>query len=530
MQGAEVLLSYAKTAIVLTIVLTVLVAIHELGHFWFARALGMKVDAFAVMMGGRRTTDLSERLKSPMLAAKWVALIYLAAVALLIVGAFGDIPILYTIALAAVAVVIPLWIASRIATLYHAQPNDLVKAMGGAWAGAIVMLFLATRFRGTGVNDVLSLLFFASLIGILILYYKPVAGKAEDTPMGHGQLEINDEVVPVLFRPLLARTDRHGTEYSMLILPLGGFAQIKGMHPKDDGSETLVEGGFYSKSPFKRWLVLFAGPLFSVLLGIVLLTSYFVVVGREVPSEKAVIAEAVADKPAAKAGLKAGDVITSVDGVPIKVWYDFLSNVRDKGAKPVSIEVLRNSQKLTFLVIPSVDEEPTEVVGKDGLPTGVKKIQSKIGLRQMTDHVPMSFGEALDASVKAPVAMVAGLAGIAANPSRAKDEVGGTASIAIQAHKASQEGFWTVVRLAALLSISLGVMNLLPIPPLDGGQMMVAFIEMLRGGKRLSIQVQNMVATVGMFAILALVAFVMFADVNKLMGKKPEPPGISKPK
>jgi len=517
MQGVQTILSYLQTAVVLTLVLTVLVAVHELGHFWFARAFGMKVDAFAVMMGGIRQTSLKDRLVGRMANSVWVAVAYLGAVFALLIGAFGEVPWLYTGSLALVSVVLPVWVACRLGTLYHLKPNDIVRTMGMSWGAFLVLLFVATRFQGVVINEVLSLLFFASLIGLLFVYYAPVLKKPEDSPMGHGVVQINGEEVPVRFRPLWSRTDRHGTEFSMLLLPLGGFAAIRGMHPKDDGSEVKVEGGFYSKSPLARFLVLFAGPLFSVLLGVVLLTGYFMLHGQEKPVDRVEIGTLVVGSPGQKAGLQVGDQIVSVEGQPVARWFDFVRMIRDRQEVPVSLQVRRGGERLQVSVTPKRDQSPTPVLGPDG-PTGETKIQAKIGAAQATERVQLGFAEAVRASLVAPVAMVGGLAGLATNPSRAKDEMGGTASIVNQAHKATQEGFWMVIRLAALLSISLGVMNLLPIPPLDGGQMVVAFIEMLRGGRRLSIQVQNVVATAGMIAMLALIAFVMFVDVNRFLG------------
>jgi regulator of sigma E protease len=123
----------------------------------------------------------------------------------------------------------------------------------------------------------------------------------------------------------------------------------------------------------------------------------------------------------------------------------------------------------------------------------------------------------------APVTMVSGLLGIVRQPARASDEVGGPGTIALFAFEATKQGLVGILALAAGLSISLGIMNLLPIPPLDGGQMLVAFVEMLRRGRRLSIQVQNLVANVGFVLVLLLVFSVLAVDVGRIVGRKQNP-------
>lgn len=92
-------------------------------------------------------------------------------------------------------------------------------------------------------------------------------------------------------------------------------------------------------------------------------------------------------------------------------------------------------------------------------------------------------------------------------------------------HEATQEGLTHIISLACLLSISVGIFNLLPIPPLDGGQMAMAFAELLRGGRRLSIQVQQTVMSAGVIIVIVLAIFVMFFDVQRFTGgSSPAPP------
>lgn len=526
MSGLAQIWGYFETAIVFMVVLTVLVAVHELGHFWFARMFGMRVDAFAVMMGGRRSTDLRPYLRRPLAPTALVWAGYAIAVLLVLAGSLGRVDLLYTLGLALLAVPLPLWVAVRIGALYHQPLLATVKSMGYSWLAFLGILFVATRLKGVGVNEVLTLLFFGSLIGLLMVYYHPVAHKPEDAPMGRGEIALGDDAggdegperVEVRFRPLLSRIDRHGTEFSLLALPLGGFAAIHGMHPKDDGSETRIESGFYSKSPLARFLVLLAGPLFSVLFGVVLLVGLFTMVGVEKPVNEARFGAVLSGKPADRAGLKPGDRVLSVDAKPVQTWYELISEVRDRPGMPLRLVVERGSRQFAVTVTPEKDAEPTPVLGPDLEPTAKMRVQGKIGAAISTRFERVPFGEAWVRAGTAPVAMVAGLLSLATQPSRAKEEFGGPASVVTLTHTATSEGLPKVITLAAMLSVSLGIMNLLPFPPLDGGQMVIAFVEMLRRGRRLSMQVQHVISTVGMLLVMALVVGVAMLDVSRFVG------------
>jgi regulator of sigma E protease len=134
-----------------------------------------------------------------------------------------------------------------------------------------------------------------------------------------------------------------------------------------------------------------------------------------------------------------------------------------------------------------------------------------------------------------PVRMVGGLIGMVIRPSTAAENVAGPTAMAKVTSAAVKEGPYYVVWLAAVLSISLGVMNLLPIVPLDGGQMVVAFVELLRGGRRLSIVVQNRLANAGL-ALLALMMLAVFAvdlgrsaEANQKAAEDTAPPVQSGP-
>lgn len=519
MDSLTLIQGYLQTALVFLVMITVLVFVHELGHYWFAKLFGMKVDSFAVMVGGVRTTNLESQTGVKLFPAKWVALGYAASAALVLVSGIEGWSGVHRASLVLFGVGFPIWISLRIGNIYGMKPAMALKGLGIGYAVATAFLLFITRSGGFTLDKWLVFLVCASFISLLLLYYTPMLQKAEDAPMGEGELEIEGRSVPVSFRPLFSRKNKEGTEFSFLALPLGGFAAIKGMHPKPDGSEQHVEGGFYSKPPLPRFLVLLAGPLFSVLFGIVILANVFVFIGEQRADNSPVLGAVGLERPAYKAGLRTGDKVLTVDGQPIGSFYEFVSIVRDGPERDLKVTVQREGEQKEFTVRSERDKEPTPVLGNDLEPTDKLQIQNKIGASPSRKFVRLSVGAALARAAVVPFEMVKGLAGVVLKPSRAKDELGGPASIAAITHNATEQGISSILTLAAMLSISLGVMNLLPVPPLDGGQMVVAFVEMLRRGRRLSIEVQRAVSTVGAFLVVLLIVGVLLLDASRFVGR-----------
>lgn len=309
------------------------------------------------------------------------------------------------------------------------------------------------------------------------------------------------------------------TRFTIRAWPLGGFVRIKGMIPDENSSEVKIPGGFYQKSPFKRFLVLLAGPLFSVLAGVIFLIPYNLAVGAPKADPSPVVYGIGEGMPAMKAGVKLGDRIVAINGQKIDNFYQILTYVRANGAKTLSLEVERQSKDLTFQITPTMDKEPSQVVGPDLEPTPNMEIQPKIGISWKQTFVPVTFGEAVVNSVVLPWETVAGLAGTIIHPAQLKNNVGGPETMIKLTADATSAGLYPVIFLAALLSISLGIFNLLPFPPLDGGQMAIAVVEMLRRGKRLSLKVQSMVFSAGLAVVGTMVISILFMDF--LSGMKP---------
>ncbi len=530
MEALSTLGHFLLTLVIGLLVLTVLVFVHELGHYLVAKHYGMRVNAFAIFMGGVRKTDLYHWLEKPLAPTKYVwgafAVSFLAAM----VGALVQADILYLAGLLVAGVAIPVWAMLRLAALYHVPARQVLVTWLKSLAVAAVVLAFGTKLQGIDANMAIAVAAGASLIALAIVYYLPVQMREpDDDKQGFGEVAIHKpelgqtEQVPVRFRPIWYKTAPDGTEFSLLLLPLGGFASIAGMHAKPDGSEVDISGGFYSKPPMTRLAVLFAGPLFSILFGFVILVGLYGFSGKEAPDFRPVIGAVSPGSGADKAGLKEGDEITAVEGVAVKDFYSLTLLVKDRWVKkgdkneplPTRVEFRRGGELKTVTVVPMVDDKPEPLRDEQLKLTDAKAVQARLGVAYGSVIVPLSPGEAVREAALAPAAMVAGIVGMVTKPSTASDNVAGPTAMAKVTSAAVKEGAYYVLWFAAMLSISLGVMNLLPIVPLDGGQMVVAFVELLRGGRRLSLNVQNLLANSGIALLVLMMLAVSAVDLGR---------------
>lgn len=326
---------------------------------------------------------------------------------------------------------------------------------------------------------------------------------------GSNALQPEPEPTPSNLKQVVTET----TDFTVRPWPLGGFVRIKGMVPEDDGSETKIPGGFYSKAPWKRFLVLLAGPLFSVLAGVIILTGLYSYAGVDKPVNEPILDVVVKGGPADKAGLKADDRVLSLDGQKVATFTELTKYVREHPGQKIAVEYKRGDKTLTTTVTPI--KGPVYVFDEEMNPTG-KSEGGKLNVTYKTYHTPVSIGEAFGLAIDNPVRTIKGLFGLFRKPSEFKDSVGGPGTIAKVTSEATKQGVGPVIELMAMLSISVGIFNLLPVPPLDGGQMLVAIAEMLRGGRRLSMKVQGAVTAIGLALVAMLFISVVFIDIGRL--------------
>ncbi len=310
---------------------------------------------------------------------------------------------------------------------------------------------------------------------------------------------------------------RETTLFTLRPYPIGGFVRIKGMMPEEDGAETRIPGGFFSKAPWKRWVVLAAGPAFSVLAGIVLLVPGLTFYGLPKVTGRPVLGGLQREGAAYRAGLRPNDRIVSIDGVPTATWFDIVKNVREKGTNPIHVVADRAGKPIDLTFPGKVDKEVADLYDKDGKKIGEAK-QTRLGALPESKVVPLSFRDSVLFGLLTPIDTVWGLASRVTHPAELKESVGGPATMVTATAAAVDDGIWAIFRLAGLLSISVGIFNLLPFPPLDGGQMWIATIEMFRGGRRLSMKTQMRAMQFGFTMVLLLICTVLVIDGGRVTG------------
>ncbi len=281
----------------------------------------------------------------------------------------------------------------------------------------------------------------------------------------------------------------------------------------------LVEGfkkrAFPTQSLGKRVLIVLAGPLANIAFAPLLLTLVFL---TGVPQLLPVVGKATKDLPAAKAGLLAGDRIVSVNGHPMESWDDFSRTIKAGDGSPIRLDVSRpqggSSAHATVVIKPTRLDQKTIY--------GTSATTWVIGVQPRGDEITKRYGpfgavkEACTTAVEMTVQMVVGIASIFAGTVPVRDALGGPIMIAQIAGKEAHQGFSNLAMFTVMLSLELGIINLLPVPLLDGGHLLFFVFEGVRG-KPLELRYREMMLQVGLFLLVALMAFVIFNDISRIV-------------
>ncbi len=299
------------------------------------------------------------------------------------------------------------------------------------------------------------------------------------------------------FGPKIYQQKDGDTLYSLRAIPLGGYNKIAGMDPDDP----VTEDSFNSKSIPKRMLVILAGALMNFILPIILFTGIFMVQGMDKMVNEPVLGSVMTGMAADRAGLKAGDKILTINGQSMQNWRDIVVNLRANGEKEVTLQAERQGVVKTYTLQPEYDKEAKRAL---------------VGITPKFEKVNMSVAESVKEGFSYTkyiiVAMMDGLAKIITG--KAPAEVAGPIGVAQMAGQVAEQGLLPLMNFVAFLSINLGVINLLPLPALDGGHFVLLVLEGLRG-KPLGSKAMNNIQMVGVALILALTIFSTFKDITR---------------
>lgn len=310
------------------------------------------------------------------------------------------------------------------------------------------------------------------------------------------------------FGPKLIGRKVGETEYLISSFPLGGYVKMVG--EGEENSEEAKEDprSFAAKPPSQRIAIVLAGPLFNLLFAVVVFVVVYMV-GVPVPTAR--IGEVIKDKPAARAGLKEKDLITSINGKPVGRWEDFAVVVSESKGQPVDINVKRGGESLSFHVLP----ETSTVKNLFG-----ESVSSPlIGVKSSSETFVEKSGP-IDAVVKGVSQtwfyIRLTLLSIVKIFERviSFDTIGGPIMIAVMSGQQATAGAVSFFAFMALLSINLGVLNLLPIPILDGGHLFFFTYEMIFR-KTVKIKTREIAQQVGLVLLVSLMFFATYNDINR---------------
>lgn len=298
-----------------------------------------------------------------------------------------------------------------------------------------------------------------------------------------------------------------GIQYSLRLFPIGGFVSMAGEDDTKEGEED-DPNAFNKKNVWQRMLILVAGAGMNVLTGalaMLILVAGMTIAGYRLPSTT--IADFSPGAPSYVTGLETGDTILKVDGVRVHTGYDLSYEIMFNGYKPVDVLVERDGKELLIpnVMFPSGIEDGIELGSMDFY---VLASESTVGnvlkttFYRSVSSIKMVFdsiggiisGRFTLASMSGPIGVSSAVADVASQPM----------------------AFWNVLYLFALIAMNLGVMNMLPLPALDGGRVFFRLVELLRFGKPINPKFEATVHGLGMTLLLMLTAVIAFKDLFQM--------------
>jgi regulator of sigma E protease len=306
------------------------------------------------------------------------------------------------------------------------------------------------------------------------------------------------------------------TEYLISTIPLGGYVKLLGENGNDTEPIPPEEAhrAFDNQHVMKRMAIVVAGPLFNIFLALALFCGFALVSGSYILSPE--IGQVRSDSPASKAHLMKGDLITAVQGQPVKSWSEIKEHIQNSAGRPVEITIQRGKEHLTVTVVPEQGVEKN-LFGEEvktaliGIVASGKYDNVKLGVWGAITQGFLKTWEVTKLTCLTIVKLFQGVVSI--------KTLGGPIMIGQLTGQAAQEGFSYLIPLLAIISINLGILNLLPVPILDGGLIFFFLIELIIG-KPISLKKRDVAQKVGLFLLAVLIVVVTMNDLSRIGAPK----------
>jgi len=302
--------------------------------------------------------------------------------------------------------------------------------------------------------------------------------------------------------PKLISFERGETKYSFRAIPVGGYCAMEG---EDTDSEDLR--AFGNKPASARALVLFAGSLMNFLLAIILLSMVIFSIG--LPT--LVLSDVLEQSPAYEDGLRPGDELLSINGQDVTAWGDISPIINDIAAKSpgdnpqLTLDVVRDGAEMTITTHFYKDDSGN----------------MKLGISPAMTRTPAFFFQSFGYGAQATVGMgqmMYGVLGQLFSGQAGIDQLTGPVGIVVTVGETARYGFVYLVQLTALISLNLGIVNLLPFPALDGGRLVFLLIRKITG-KKITNEIESRVHLVGILVLFAFMAIITFQDIDRFFIK-----------
>ncbi|MDY8109733.1 RIP metalloprotease RseP [Fulvimarina sp. 2208YS6-2-32] len=323
---------------------------------------------------------------------------------------------------------------------------------------------------------------------------------------------------------IIGFNDKHGTRWKLSAIPLGGYVKFLG----DENAASTPDRGavdqmsaeekreaFPTASVSRRAATVAAGPLANFILSIVIFACVAYVNGRTVADP--IVASVVEGSPAAAAGFAAGDRIVSMDGEPVTYFSDLQNYVTGHGEQPITVTVDRGGREIDLDVTPKIEARDDGFGKTYNVPIiGLVADAESSSFRTESLGPVAAVGYGVEQTWFVTTRTV-DFIGQVITGRQSADQIGGPIRIAQVSGEVSNFGIGALLNLAALLSVSIGLLNLLPIPMLDGGHLLFYAFEAVRG-RPLSEQVQEVGFRIGLALVMMLMVFAFWNDLSGLGG------------
>ena len=314
------------------------------------------------------------------------------------------------------------------------------------------------------------------------------------------------------FGPKLWVRKKGETEYALSAFPLGGYVKMVGEDPDQEVQPGDREKSFAHKSLLKRIAIVVAGPGFNLLLAVLLLMVVYTFYGVPVMSTQ--VSGVEKGSPAEKAGIVKGDRIISLDGKTVEQWEELSGGIKASAGKALDLQIRRGSETVNVTVQPT-QKEGKNIFGerKDDWMIG---IGSQVSLEKGNPGLAIvrAFYQTYDYSKLTLLAFYKMIVGDVS-----PRNIGGPILIAQMAGQQAQEGLGSFLAFLAVLSINLGVLNLLPVPVLDGGHLLFFLVEAVIR-KPVAVRYREMAQQVGICLLALLMVYAFYNDIVRFFEKQ----------